>query len=378
MSRPRDVHIMISSRAESPAFGGEQTLSVVRQGLEESLKGQFLLGEPLFDVWIHETARAADGTRSAWEESMQRVRWADVVIVLYSGQAGWAVEGGEVGICHEEMREALDTAPAKVYAIALEPLAPLPGPKSAEGKRDRRFRAYVEERNPFHGPAVHNAEELRSELFATLRSAVAELVGLGVLEANRGGFDTGAALEWSRLDFEHRKEEMERVAREALLERRGAREAGETHVALALGERAVLFACHAIPAAMGVAAAREMVGQPFLRDHDEVPLLRSLDADGPVHVVLCHHGITESQGMKMLGFPDATVVTPPFGLYVADDVQKIQLVFLARCRDETGTRHGVQRLFAWLRSTGEVDRLARRASARRQIVEAIADAGAVR
>jgi len=37
----------------------------------------------------------------------------------------------------------------------------------------------------------------------------------------------------------------------------------------------------------------------------------------------------------------------------------------------------VQRFFAWLLTTGEADRLARRAGARRRIVEAIADVGAV-
>jgi hypothetical protein len=377
MARPRDVRVMISSRANSHVFDGSQTLSALRLDLAQSVEKEPLLGAPLFQVWIHESATAAPGTRDAWEESMDEVRRADVMIVLYNGEAGWAVEEGEVGICHEEMREALDTAPGKVYLIALDPLAPLPRASAAAGQRDRRFRAYVEARKPFHGQAARDAGELKATLFATLRAAVAELVGLGVREAGRGRYHSGEALVWSRLDFGHRKLEMEKVARQAILGRHGARKAGQSHVALDLGGFPVLFECHAIPAAMGVAAAREMVGQPFLRDHETAPLLEKEDVDGPVHLVLCHHGITETQGMKMLGFPDATVVAAPFGLYVADDVQKIQLVFVAGCRDETATRHGVQRFFDWLGGTGEAARLARRAAARRRIVAAIAQERAV-
>jgi hypothetical protein len=43
--------------------------------------------------------------------------------------------------------------------------------------------------------------------------------------------------------------------------------------------------------------------------------------------------------------PDATVVSAPFGIYVVDPVQSIQLVLVAQCRDETSTRLGVQGFF---------------------------------
>lgn len=75
---------------------------------------------------------------------------------------------------------------------------------------------------------------------------------------------------------------------------------------------------------------------------------------------------------KLLGFPDATVVTPPFGVFVADNVQKIQFVFITNCRDEANTRHGLQRFFDWLTQTGEDVLLAQRAKARARIVRAVA------
>jgi methyl coenzyme M reductase subunit C-like uncharacterized protein (methanogenesis marker protein 7) len=80
--------------------------------------------------------------------------------------------------------------------------------------------------------------------------------------------------------------------------------------------------------------------------------------------------------MKQLGFPDATIVVAPFGVYVADPVQKIQMIFLANCRDATTTRHALTRLVEWLDATGEEDNLVRRAKGRGRIVAAIREEAA--
>ena len=99
---------------------------------------------------------------------------------------------------------------------------------------------------------------------------------------------------------------------------------------------------------------------------------RKLLQAAPFHLIACHKNVTEGQAINLLGFPDATVVTPAFGVYVADPVQNIQLAFLANCRDESTTRFAVQRFNEWLYSSGEAEYLARRARKRKIIVEAIA------
>ena len=76
--------------------------------------------------------------------------------------------------------------------------------------------------------------------------------------------------------------------------------------------------------------------------------------------------------MKQLGFPDAMLVVTPFGVYVADDIHKIQIIFLANRRDQTTTIYQVQRLFDWLEQVGEAPLLLERAAARGRIVLAIA------
>jgi hypothetical protein len=60
---------------------------------------------------------------------------------------------------------------------------------------------------------------------------------------------------------------------------------------------------------MSVAAAREVVGQPHLSDHALYDNLKKPHG-GPVHLIACHKGATEAQARTMLGFPDATVVSP--------------------------------------------------------------------
>ena len=83
----------------------------------------------------------------------------------------------------------------------------------------------------------------------------------------------------------------------------------------------MLFVCHGIPAALAAATAREMVGQPFLKDHAYVDLprrRREKPAAGPVHLIACRKTVTEAQAMRQLGFPDATIVKADFGVYVAD------------------------------------------------------------
>lgn len=163
---------------------------------------------------------------------------------------------------------------------------------------------------------------------------------------------------------------MEGILRSALAQRPGSRQM-QGGVVVELAGEAVALVCHAVPAALTVAAARELVGRPHLRDHQ---LLAEMgDATGPVHVIACHRNVTERQALDMLGFPDAVLVTPPFGVYVADDVQKVQLVFIRDCRDETATRTGAQRFLEWLEQTAEDERMVARAAGRRRIIAVIAE-----
>ncbi|MDP1534053.1 MAG: hypothetical protein Q8L92_10795, partial [Rubrivivax sp.] len=297
---------------------------------------------------------------------LQAVRDCDVLIVLSNGNAGWAKTGGDIGICHAEYAEGLALARGKVRLIAL-PRVPLA--KGNQGARDQRFRDELNRQTAFRGGEVDTVDDLRKRVFEALADAVVVLTQRGVKSSASSRFGMGQALDWTRLDFSARKREMEQVVRTALSSQPGATASGND-VVLPLGGKDIGVIVHAIPAAFTVAAAREMVGRPFLRDHERTDLLKK--AQGPLHLIACHRGATETQARALLGFPDAIVVSDIFGIYVADQVQKVQFAFLANCRDDSQTRHALQRFLEWLEQSAEAQRLAARAQSRANIVRAIA------
>lgn len=362
----RKIRVMISSRCNDRFPAGGPALSETRQALKAEIEAAQIWGEDLFDVWINETAPPDEGVQDSWDTCLQNVRECDVLVALVNGNAGWAARGGDIGICHAELMAALNGEPAKVRLISLGNVAV---DDSDQGQRNGRFQSYVEQQSLFRGGSVSSVEELKARVKEAVLNAATRLVELGVREARRGRFHTGEALAWSKLDFSHRQSRIRDVLRRCALES-GAVFVREGLVSIALGEQAVLFSIEAIPAALSVSAAREMIGRPFLRDHE-------LEADfgnatGPVHLIGCHQTATETQARQLLGFPDATFVSAPFGVYAADDLQAVQFVFLQNCRDETTTRHALQRLMEWLQQSGEVGALVARAGSRRRIVAAIA------
>ena len=360
---------MISSKCLDyfPAGQTVTRLSDIRRELKIEIDTMEIAGLKAFEVWINEVAPPAGGTWDSWDFCMEAVKDCDILVVLSNGDSGWANAAGEIGICHAELMVGLSVAPAKVRLLALDKILIA---KSPAGVRNKRFQDYVDKQSLFRGGTVTKIAELKTRVKEALHDAVLSLAQAGVREASRGKFHSGEALDWSRLDFVSRQTEMVRVLKDAILQRPGSLE-DSGKIFVQMNSHEILCESHAIPAAMTVAPARELVGQPFLRDYLAVGALTG-KRGGPLHVIACHKTATESQAAKLLGFPDATLVATPFGVFVADPIQKVQFAFIANCRDETNTRHGVQRFLEWLEQTGEDILLAERALARARIVRAIA------
>ncbi|EJN31877.1 hypothetical protein PMI35_01158 [Pseudomonas sp. GM78] len=368
MAQSKKIKVMLSSRCNDhfPAES-DQTLSDLREQIKREIEASQLFGKPVFEVWINEDAPPADGTQDSWDTCLQAVRDCDVMLVLSNGNAGWAKGVGDVGICHAEYMEGLATTRGKVRLIAM-PNVVLGQEHEAASARNKRFQDFVSLQTPFRGGTVSTVEQLRSRVHEALLDAVVVLTQRGVTAAASTRFDMGQALDWTRLDFSQRKRAMEAVLIRALAGTETP--ASETVAVVPIGGLDVAVLVHAIPAAFTVPAARELVGKPFLRDHQHAQTLN--EAVGPLHLIACHRGATEAQATALLGFADATVVSGPFGIFVADDVQKVQFAFLANSRDETQTRHALQRFKEWLDQTGEAEILARRAASRAKIVRVIA------
>ena len=369
MAKSSKLRVMISSRCLDffPAGQTVTRISDIRKTLKSELEAMEIAGKKLFEVWINEETPPQGGTWDSWDVCIEAVRDCHILLAISNGNAGWADAAGDVGICHAELMMGLSTAPAKVRVIAVDNI---PITKNPEGTRNKRFQEYVGTQNLFRGGTVKTVEELKIRVNEALYDALVSLTQAGVREASRGKFHSGEALDWSRLDFATRQAEMVRVLRDAILARSGSLEdSGKVFVRMDGHE--ILFEPHAIPAALSVGPARELVGQPFLRDHLLASNLTG-KRGGPLHIIACHKTATESQAAKVLGFPDATFVPAPFGVFVADPIQKVQFAFITNCRDDTNTRHGLQRFLEWLSQTGEEVLLAKRAIARARIVRAIA------
>lgn len=368
MARSSKLRVMISSRCETvfPPNGGRK-LSAIRKDLKSDIEAIKIAERKTFDVWINESEPPKGGTWDSWDVCIEAVKECDILLVVSNGEAGWAANPGELGICHAELMTGLSLAPAKVRLIALPNVPPT---ADEAGRRNDRFQEELSKQNLFRGGAVNDEVALKSRVLEALHDAVVALAQAGVADAARGKYHGGAALDWSRLDFRARRDQMVAVVRESLLARPASEEA-DGYIFVTLDGFKVLVEVHAIPAALTVGPAREMVGQPFLRDHE---LSGSLghDVAGPLHVIACHRTATETQAAKLLGFPDATIVAAPFGVFVADPVQKVQFAFITNCRDAANTRHGVQRFFEWLRQTNEEANVADRAKSRAHIVRAVA------
>jgi hypothetical protein len=371
MAKSSRLRVMISSRCETTIEfeGKSQKLTAVRRALKKQLEDFRLPGQkqPLFECWINEDGTAGAGGSNWWDHCKKQARDADLVIVFYTGASGGGLTGSDMGICHAELEEALNVAADRVRVIKL-PAAP-EDPDPLQKKRDAAFREYFDSLGHFRTSAK-TGEDVLEKAWNEIRSALVDLTQLGSRSFHLSQASTGYALEWHRLSYDNRKQAMEDVVTESLTNQPKAVKSA-SGVLVEINQSEVFLRTHASPASLSEPKAREMVGQPFLADHILYPELKKSKA-GPIHVIACPKGVTEKQALNMLGFPDATVVSDSFGVHVADNIQKIQIVLLKECISPSAIRRQLAAWFEFLRRTGEDKFVLDRAQRRFRIIEAIA------
>jgi hypothetical protein len=368
MAKSSKIKVMISSRGNDlfplSSKSGVR-LSDVRVKLKREVEASLVLGERPYEIWIHEKA-TEDAELDSWDECLRQARECDIFIAFYNGNAGWAgPQGGTVGICQAEFNTAYSHTPGKVFIVNIYEPASTKVPSSPA---DKEFQKLIESQSRF-GRCLKDPTSLESEIRRTIVEATVKMVQRGVKEANRGKGYIGPALEWNRQSYSQRQVSMIAAVRSALKPRVSEKHA---NTCTAIVDRSqISFRLGAVPDSISIATAREMVGQPHLADHVSIEPLTKADG-GPVHIIACHKGVTEAQAQRLLGFPNATIVNAPFGVYVLDPIQAIQLVLISNCSDETETRHGVQRFLAWLPQAGQSEALVRFAKKRKEVVRFLA------
>ena len=367
LAKSSKIKIMISSRCNDrfPLAGKDgNELGRLRAELRQEIEDSHTLGRPIYEVWIHEEA-SASAERDAWDECIRQARDCDIFVALYNGNAGWKGAGdfATIGICDAEYQAACDNSPAKVVVIDIFERDAVGVPSGGQHRvfQERILKDYVFSSRP-RSP---------TELVKAVKQAIAvrtiELTQAGTKLGRRGRGYLGPALDWRRLNYRERSTQMVAsmvVALSAVADTDGA-------CGVKIGSEKILFLLAAIPDSLSVASAREIVGQPHLADHATVKAMKQMQG-GPVHLIACHKGATEAQAQRMLGFPNVTIVPAPFGIYVADPVQGIQLVLLSNCTDDQATRAGVQRFMDWLSQSNQISIFVRTARKRRKVVNLLA------
>jgi Domain of unknown function (DUF4062) len=374
----KKLRIMISSRNLDLIPGNKSSLplATVRKELQDELQNEQFLNRQLVEVWINEEAGAEDGSSDAWDRCMEQVDQADVLISIYNGNAGWVRNVANIGICHAELQRAYDIHPSKVWSIRLDfpsdsktgVISPIQIADSSPA--NRAFANYLGIANPFRGQAS-DSDTLKVQVKLAVVKALLNLATAGAQSGLKGRGYLGQPLDWSRFTYQERKDRLESTIGNYLKKSMNARTKGKAFI-VQFGTELVLLGIHAVPASFAISEAREMVGRPYLHDHESPAADHSTKMVGPIHIIACHKSCSESQVISFIGHPDLFIVNAPFGIFVADQVSFVQAFFITGCVDETATVVGLQRMFDWIGQSGEQSRLMLRARSRQRILATIA------
>src|SRR5579862_5373723 len=185
---------MLSSRVDDPgsSLPDGTTMRELRDHLKQQITAVVLPGadEQLFDVFVNEGSAALASDGDVEQHCREQIRNADIVLVLYNGSAGWASQGLE-GICHTELRAAMEFAPHKVRVIRL----PLTRKPTA---LDKRFREYAEAQHPFSTDQEYDTPgEIGEQSLKTLGTAIVTMVSERAREgSSRWARSHGDAFGW--------------------------------------------------------------------------------------------------------------------------------------------------------------------------------------
>lgn len=371
----KEFKIFISSRCNDVIefLDGEKlTFSQLRFYIKEKFESESFLNNKPFEVLINEHM-TLDGSDNAYDACFDLIDDADLVFVLYNGEAGWVLEKeGEIGICHAESDYTYSRYPKKTLCIPLlpdksvfkvQPSYKLRSDVKKAGRLNSKFKTHwttLKHINPHLKNGISKDEflkKIKDFLMRHASSKIQERIVISNDVLNVSGI-MGESLIWKKLPYRTR---IDRLTN--LLENSEVIKSEFKGTELRFG---------AIPDAMSVAEARENVGRVFLRDAEEI--VGSKNKSGILHIIAVYKSATERQLRTLIGHPDVTLVQDSFGWYVYDMDSHVQMVFLTDCENENTANTRIQQFFTWTKSSRENKEIEKRAKARFKILSAINEA----
>jgi hypothetical protein len=341
----------------------EFNLSDLRQFIREKLEEETLLNEKVFDVITNETSFRGDFSKGSFDNCLDTMRACNVIIIFYNKEAGWSAKDlATNGICHEEFLLAMNDFSGMTWAMDISSYFTLP----KKGKQKKKNDAFVHdfERNSPHHEAISDPKTVES-----LKNTILEQIQGYLLTAVQKSFETrkqevlvsnvyGSTLDWSKLTYHERQAAMQTVL-------------GPAFATIPAFE-GVLKAYHAVPDNMSVADARNMIGRPFIEEHELIK--EKEEKSGVIHFVAVYGNATEIQVKNLVGYPDLVVIKGSFGFYLWEKNRHIQMFFIVKCINPAIIKRCLSQVTNWLRVSKEQEKIVVRAKARHSILTAINEA----
>jgi hypothetical protein len=343
------------------------TLTAVRQFIKDEIESIKLFDKDFFNIRINEAFSAA-ALADSYKTCIKEVQDADFFIALYNGVSGWAPTGIDLGICHAELDESLRISSKKTAYIDISKYF-IPAPADAEEiARNKVFRDYVSQMNPFFNPlkpAEETVDGIKQAILKAVKGAIftnlQDRIRLSNLYYDIEG-NNKISLDWKKLKYADREKKIRDRLTE-LVNKNPDLTTMVTNVS-------------AVPDNLSVNDARSFIGRPFLKDQDLIGATTAgaTPLYGPVHFIGVYGKATELQVKNMVGYPDLSVIKDEFGIYLWEQNSQIQLVFLTDCRTPQALTARFLLFMTWIKSSGEYANLLKRAEARHMILTAINNA----
>ena len=378
------IVVMISSTVKEEV--GSVALSEIRGRIADRLRAIGVGDTPVFRPWLSEEQGALNQDETTWDKCVAEARRCDILVALYTGNAGWVRDHLGIGICHAEWEAAFQATPTKVRVVLVKgpTFDKVKAETATSPSANRRFLVDLDER---WQARASTPDEIVDSAYEAVWLAAIDLLRAGRRGGSRGKNLLGASLVWANLDFERREGAMLDALNEALVGDDGAGQAlGQADPAVrgsaatrphgvvrTLGGTKVAFITHAVPGPFAVPEARSSLGQPFQDERLLLGQLETAGAVGPIHVIAVQQNVTESQVRRFIGRPDALVAAQAFGVFASDAAAFTQVLFLANCRDPSRVANAVSMAFEWWQLARLEQALAERATARTAILRALRD-----
>jgi len=358
------LKVFISSKV-NPIFEGlddkDYTIGKLRNFLKTQLESETFLGQKIFNVILNEEGFEQDFTQDAFNACLDKVAKADIIIILYNGDAGWAPEKkkNHNGICHEEYLIAVKDHPGMTFGINISGYFKKVKYHTEQSKRNASFKEDVDSFYRFK-------EYAESKTVLELESYILRLVKGYIQESSERAFQAkkdadksntvfGKTLDWSKLNYKQRVEELKLISEQVFKEFDPFKE--------------IIVEHNVIPDNMSVTDARNYIKRPFLYEQETIKVNKL--KKGVIHLISIYGSATETQVKNLVGHPDLTVIKTPFGFYLWEQSTHIQIFFLINLKNPNVIKTRMQQLNIWLTSSKELSKVQQRSLARYSILKAI-------